>query len=76
MGPIKFLVWIAEKIREQAEAELHDDSRVRQAMSDLYRQLEAGEITEEDFGKREEELVQCLEAIAEEKRAERQEVDE
>ena len=58
-----FLLFIAEKILEQAEKELMNEDEVRQDLRGLYEQLESGRITEEEFEKREEELVKRLEEI-------------
>jgi len=56
-------LFIAEKILEQAEKELMNEDEVRQDLRGLYEQLESGRITEEEFEKREEELVKRLEEI-------------
>ena len=56
-------MFIAEKILEQAEKELMNEDEVRQDLRGLYEQLESGRITEEEFEKREEELVKRLEEI-------------
>ncbi len=63
-----FLLFIAEKILEQAEKELMNEDEVRQELRELYEQLESGRITEEGFEKREEELVKRLEEIEEYKK--------
>jgi hypothetical protein len=68
MGILRGLLWIAEKIRDQAEAELHDDVPVRQALLDLYRDLETGRIAEAEFDRQEAELVSRLAAIEEGRR--------
>jgi len=58
-----FLLFIAETILEEAEKELMNEDEVRQDLRGLYEQLESGRITEEEFEKREEELVKRLEEI-------------
>ena len=58
-----FLLFIAEKILEQAEKELLSEEKARYDLRELYEQLESGRITEEEFEKREEELVKRLEEI-------------
>jgi len=63
-----FLLFIAEKILEQAEKELMNEDEVRQELRELYEQLESGRITEEEFEKREEDLVKRLEEIEEYKK--------
>lgn len=63
-----FLLFVAEKILEQAEKELMNEDEVRQELRELYEQLESGRITEEEFEKTEEELVKRLEEIEEYKK--------
>jgi len=63
-----FLLFIAEKILEQAEKELMNEDEVRQELRELYEQLESGRITEREFEKREEDLVKRLEEIEEYKK--------
>ena len=63
-----FLLFIAEKILEQAEKELMNEDEVRQELRELYEQLESGRITEREFEKREEDLVKRLEEIEEDKK--------
>lgn len=59
-----FLLFMADSILEQAEKELlGDQEKLRNALSELYEQLESGRINEEEFEKREEDLVQRLEEI-------------
>ena len=56
-------MFIAEKILEQAEKELMNEDEVRQDLRGLYEQLESGRVSEEEFEKKEEELVKRLEEI-------------
>ena len=58
-----FLLFIAENILEQAERVLMNEDEVRQDLRQLYGLLESGRITEEEFEKREEDLVNRLEEI-------------
>lgn len=48
-GPIKGALWVAQKIHESAEAELHDPAAIKRALIDMERRLDAGEIDEETF---------------------------
>lgn len=61
--PINGVVWIAEKIKDSAEAELLDDSKVSERLMALQMQLELEEITEEEYQKKETELLDRLEEI-------------
>lgn len=66
-APLRGLVGIFEEVRALAEKELYNEDAVREELTDIYRQFEAGSITEEEFNRREAELVQKLEEIAERK---------
>jgi hypothetical protein len=63
-----FILFIAEKILEQAQKELMNEEEVRRDLRELYEQLESGRITEEEFEKREGDLVKRLEEIEQYKR--------
>ena len=63
MLPAKGLVFVVEKIREQAENELLDDGKIRMQLLELQALLDLGEITEEEFYQVEEELLDRLDAI-------------
>lgn len=61
--PVNGVVWLGEKIKQSAEAELLDDSKVRESLLKLQMELELEEITEEEYQKRETELLDRLEEI-------------
>lgn len=58
--PITGALWIVEKIAETAEGELTDPGSVRRLLRSLEAQLEAGEITEEEYELAEEILLDRL----------------
>ena len=66
-APFRGLLWIFEEVAKRAEQELYDEDAVKAELMDLYMKLEAGSITEEEFGRQEAELVKRLEAIEEHK---------
>jgi len=68
LAPLKGVVWIAKQIEEQAEKEFMDDEKVKHDLTELYMMLETGRITEEEFERKEEELVERLEEIEEYKK--------
>ncbi|MBL7201510.1 MAG: gas vesicle protein GvpG [Anaerolineae bacterium] len=70
MGPVKGLVWIAEKIAEQAENELYDPDKVRGKLIEFELRLDLGEITEEEYLQAEEILLDRLRIIRERQAAE------
>jgi len=67
LGPMRGLVWLAKKIKEQAEDELLDEDRVRGELLELQMRLEMDEMTEEEYDAQEKALLEQLSAIREEK---------
>jgi gas vesicle protein GvpG len=64
-APFRGLRWIFEELADRVEQELYNEDAVKAELTESYLKLEAGTITEEEFGLREAELVQRLEVIAE-----------
>jgi hypothetical protein len=65
-SPVKGINWIFKKIHELAEEELSGEAdRIRDTLTELYMQLETGEITEEEFEKKETLLLDKLDALDE-----------
>lgn len=63
MAPAKSLVFIFEKINEQVNSELLDDSKIRQQLLELQMMLDNGEISEDEFYEAEEQLLDWMDAI-------------
>ncbi len=63
LSPIKLPIFIAKKVNEIAMGEIFNEEKIREDLKELYTQLEKGEITEEEFESREEELVDLLEEV-------------
>ena len=61
--PAKGTIWIAKKLKQTAEAEITDKSKVQEDLLDLQMRFEMGEVDEEEYNKREEKLLERLEAI-------------
>ncbi|MCK9636532.1 MAG: gas vesicle protein GvpG [Methylobacter tundripaludum] len=60
-------MWIFRQIHELAEEELAGEAdRIRESLTELYMQLEAGQITEEEFEQQEAVLLDRLDALDEE----------
>ena len=57
------VVWLAEKLKEAAEAEMLDESKVRELLLSLQMRLEMGEITEGEYQTKETGLMDRLEDI-------------
>jgi hypothetical protein len=63
-APFRGLLRVFEEVAAKAEHDLHDADAVRAELSELYFKLEAHTLSEEEFGRREAELVERLEEIA------------
>jgi uncharacterized membrane protein len=61
--PVRGITWVGSKLKETAEAELTDESKVQEELLELRMRFEMDEITEEEYEKREAEIMEKLEAI-------------
>lgn len=61
VAPVRGVVWVAERLTDAAEHELHSPAAVRARLGELNRALEDGEIGLEDFEREEEHLLNLLE---------------
>jgi len=62
-APVKGVYLIGKKVYEMAMEELLDEEGAREELEELYMLLETGKINEEEFERREKELVERLEEI-------------
>jgi Gas vesicle protein G len=63
LAPVRGTVWLAERIQEQAEAELYDESAIRDGLLELEAAREAGELDEDEIAEAENALIDRLTAI-------------
>ncbi|MFT7493493.1 MAG: hypothetical protein ACI9RO_000939 [Alteromonas macleodii] len=63
IGPMKGLLWVAEQIKDQADAELYDDTKILLALSELELSFDLEEIELKEFEAQEDVLLQRLQAI-------------
>ncbi|MCF7888939.1 MAG: gas vesicle protein GvpG [Victivallales bacterium] len=63
LSPLKGLMWIAEKIDEVAENELSDEGKLMDNLMELQLRFELDEIDEDEYNKRESELLERMEAV-------------
>jgi hypothetical protein len=63
LAPVRGTVWLAERIQEQAEEELYDESAIRQGLLDLDAARQAGTLDEEEIAAAEDALIERLMAI-------------
>ncbi|MEV6052907.1 gas vesicle protein GvpG [Streptomyces sp. NPDC052107] len=61
-APVRGSAWAIRQVLREAERIYYDPATVRAELARLEEQLEAGEITEEEFDRREDELLDRLEA--------------
>jgi hypothetical protein len=61
--PVKGMTWLGGKVRDMAESDLMDKSKIQENLMELQMQYEMEEIEEEMFKKKEAELLEKLEAI-------------
>jgi hypothetical protein len=60
LAPVRGVVWLAETLTEQAEAQLYDPGRIAAEMQQTADEAADGEITEEEAAAREEDLIRRL----------------
>ncbi|MGW6914177.1 gas vesicle protein GvpG [Kitasatospora sp. NPDC054939] len=72
LAPVRGTVWVLERVVEAAEDEYYDPAPVERELAALEKALLAGDIDEEAFDRREDELLDRLDEI----RARRQPEDD
>jgi hypothetical protein len=60
LAPVRGTVWIAEKVQEQAEAELYDESTIQQQLAELASARESGAYDEDEIERAEDMLIERL----------------
>jgi len=66
LAPLRGLTAVARSVHDAARDHIENERQaLRNEMNDLYMQLETGEITEEEFDWREEEILDRLDALEE-----------
>jgi gas vesicle protein GvpG len=62
LAPVRGTVWIAERLMEEAERELGDETAVRRRLAELEVRHELGEISDEELAEAEDALLAQLAA--------------
>lgn len=57
LAPVRGVVWLAEQVREQAEAELYDPAAIRRQLEEVEEARVAGVLSDEESADLEEELM-------------------
>jgi hypothetical protein len=63
LAPVRGTVWLAERIQEQAENELYDESAIRTGLMELEEARESGQLSEEEIDAAENQLIERLMTI-------------
>lgn len=66
-SPLHGVVWLGERVKEATEADMFDESKIRESLLALQMKLELEEITEEEYQERETELMERMDEIARQK---------
>jgi Gas vesicle protein G len=61
LAPVRGTMWIAERLAEQAERELGDETTIRRQLAELELRYESGALSLEEFERTEDELLERLE---------------
>jgi hypothetical protein len=69
LAPVRGVVWITERVAEQAERELYGEDTIRSQLYELQAAYEWGELTDEEFEEAERELLDRLRVAVERKRS-------
>jgi hypothetical protein len=70
LGPIKGVMWVAQKVGEQAENTIYNPETVHGQLMELELKFDLGEISEADFNEAEETLLARLRFIRERNKTE------
>jgi hypothetical protein len=63
MGPWDGTMWTLDKVRRAVEDELTDDSAIKEDLMRLQLELEAGDIDDDEYLEREQEIMQRLREV-------------
>jgi hypothetical protein len=60
LAPVRGTIWLAERIQEQAERELYDESAIRAGLLEIEEARAAGEVDERELDEIEDALIERL----------------
>lgn len=67
-APVRGTLWVLQKVVDEAERQYYDPSAIQGELARLAEQLDAGEIDEAEFDRREDELLERLQIMQERRR--------
>ena len=63
LAPLRGTIWLAEKLAAYAESELSDEATIRRLLLEAEAALESGELSEDEFDRVEDELLDRLDEL-------------
>lgn len=63
LAPLRGTIWIAERLAEYAEEQLDDERAIRRLLLEAEAALEAGDLSEAEFDRIEDELLDRLDVV-------------
>jgi len=63
LAPLKGVIWMGQKLNDMAQTELTDKGRIKEELMALQLQFELDEINEQEYNRREKELLDRLDAV-------------
>jgi hypothetical protein len=63
LAPVRGVAWIGEQIAEEADRQLDPEARIRRELARLQVEHELGDLSDEEFERREDELLEQLEEV-------------
>jgi len=63
LAPVKGVIWLGKKINEVVEKETSDQGVIKEKLMELQLQFELDEISEEEYNKKEKEILERLDVI-------------
>ncbi|MGL4378429.1 MAG: gas vesicle protein GvpG [Microcoleaceae cyanobacterium] len=70
LGPIEGVIWIGEQIQERVDSEIDDRDNLQKQLLSLQLAFDLGDISEEEFEEKEEELLMKIQALEDAENAE------
>jgi len=63
LAPVKGVIWLGKKINEVVEKETSDQGVIKEKLMELQLEFELDEISEDEYNKKEKELLERLDLI-------------
>ena len=70
LAPLKGVIWLGKKVNDVGQKKLYDEGGIKEELMALQLQFELDEISEQEYDRREEELLARLDTIAKSKEKE------